>query len=566
MPDSAVLPHPPRISRAWIIIAWIVAGIAMSYVIERVPLTRTQEARVLVGAREMLGEPPERWLIPQANGEPRLRKPPLAYWLSAASYQVFGYGVTQGRVPAMLSAWLTLAFTYLIGKRLFEARSGLYAAGCLFGSWLFFKYALLAETDGLVMCQMTVAAYALIRANEDHSSSTRWLYLTAVMAALMALTKGPPAGYVVLMVIALDVIGGRLGRGRWRTSLAWRSIRSGAVLLAVAIALPWYLYALRHADGGQLTDDLSNSMRGGLGHSGYFWEYLPMLLIALAPWTIAWLVAGGRSLAVLAGRDRAASDTGARRSLLQLYCWGGGILLPLLLWGNKQIHYLLPLIPPMMITTGWLLRGAVTVMAQPSSKRGSLRGAVRWILIVMLILAAASIPLPLFVGPRDAPGASSTHLKAVAAMAFTAAMLVVFSVVLKKFRLVETTIIAFIAALVILVAGWLPALEAHTPRTIAAELRTRFPSGVFVFRSRASLPICAEMGQVIPVLDEFDLAIATDDELARAWLVCIDTTGDAAPLPDGYREVTSIQDGSNRITIWVIDGDAAEKASADVPH
>ena len=41
------------------------------------PVQRTQEARVLETAREMMYAPWRGWLIPKLNGQPRLEKPPL---------------------------------------------------------------------------------------------------------------------------------------------------------------------------------------------------------------------------------------------------------------------------------------------------------------------------------------------------------------------------------------------------------------------------------------------------------------------------------------------------------
>ena len=66
------------------------------------PVSSTQEARVLEAAREMVnGSTLEDWLIPHVNGNVRLQKPPLAYWLSAASFAVFGVSAGAGRVRSM---------------------------------------------------------------------------------------------------------------------------------------------------------------------------------------------------------------------------------------------------------------------------------------------------------------------------------------------------------------------------------------------------------------------------------------------------------------------------------
>jgi len=58
---------------------------------------RTQEARVLETAREMLDSTHWRqWMIPRLNGVLRMEKPPLAYWLTAA-----GFGLWRWRARAV---------------------------------------------------------------------------------------------------------------------------------------------------------------------------------------------------------------------------------------------------------------------------------------------------------------------------------------------------------------------------------------------------------------------------------------------------------------------------------
>src|SRR5215210_4540361 len=53
-------------------------------------VTRSQEARVLETAREMMHSGWRGWLIPRLNDTLRLEKPPLAYWLSAVAFYIGG--------------------------------------------------------------------------------------------------------------------------------------------------------------------------------------------------------------------------------------------------------------------------------------------------------------------------------------------------------------------------------------------------------------------------------------------------------------------------------------------
>ena len=60
------------------------------------PIYKIQEVRIAETAREMLASGD--WVVPRYNGELRLQKPPLPYWLTAASYRLAG--VRPAHAPA----------------------------------------------------------------------------------------------------------------------------------------------------------------------------------------------------------------------------------------------------------------------------------------------------------------------------------------------------------------------------------------------------------------------------------------------------------------------------------
>ena len=58
-----------------------------------------------------------------------LHKPPLALWLMAASLSLFGMSEFSLRLPSVILSALAIALTFAIGRRLFDTRVGLLAAG-----------------------------------------------------------------------------------------------------------------------------------------------------------------------------------------------------------------------------------------------------------------------------------------------------------------------------------------------------------------------------------------------------------------------------------------------------
>ena len=59
----------------------------------------------------------EDWTVPTLGGEPRLRKPPLYYWLLATSTHLFGSSPLALRIWGVLAGILLAIFTAILGKR-----------------------------------------------------------------------------------------------------------------------------------------------------------------------------------------------------------------------------------------------------------------------------------------------------------------------------------------------------------------------------------------------------------------------------------------------------------------
>src|SRR5947209_20225411 len=94
LPAERRSPRPPRA----MLLCWLIAGALLLAFVGGPEVTRTQEARVLETAREMLGGGWREWLVPHINGKVRLEKPPLAYWLAAGGFKWFGVSERAGRV------------------------------------------------------------------------------------------------------------------------------------------------------------------------------------------------------------------------------------------------------------------------------------------------------------------------------------------------------------------------------------------------------------------------------------------------------------------------------------
>src|SRR5262245_2496412 len=80
------------------------------------------------------------WLSLRLNGVRYLDKPPLLYWLLAASFSRFGADEWAARLVPALGAVAAAAATATLGARLLDPLGGVAAAGALLSSALFLVF------------------------------------------------------------------------------------------------------------------------------------------------------------------------------------------------------------------------------------------------------------------------------------------------------------------------------------------------------------------------------------------------------------------------------------------
>src|SRR5262245_62711211 len=106
------------------------------------------EANNAEAAREMRDA--DNWVVPTFNYALRVDKPALLYWLQIAAYQVFGVNEFAARLPSVFAATLAVLLTYELGRRCFNALTGLLGALILASAAMFCAAAHFANPDALL--------------------------------------------------------------------------------------------------------------------------------------------------------------------------------------------------------------------------------------------------------------------------------------------------------------------------------------------------------------------------------------------------------------------------------
>jgi len=234
------------------------------------------------------------WLVPHtAAGVPRFEKPPLAYWLVAASYLAFGTGVFTSRLPFLLAGCGTLWLTYRLTRRLTgKTEIALLAAAVLASHPQFFLCSIRSMPDALLVFFFTLSAYGFLRLILFEEFTTGAFWMAYGGAAGAALSKGLPGAGLVLFA---------WGFACWQKR-DWKAVKTiiHGLSLATAVVLVagWFAYIFWYRGAGALNaffvDEVTANIHGHwwspFSHIGLF---TLVLIFNFLPWSatvMEWLV------------------------------------------------------------------------------------------------------------------------------------------------------------------------------------------------------------------------------------------------------------------------------------
>src|ERR1700690_1240771 len=129
------------------------------------PLFNPDEGRYAEIAREMLAGGD--WVIPHLNGLAYIEKPPLQYWATALSLQLFGPTAFAARLYTALTAIGALLAVWWVARRLWSAGAAWRAAAVLASLSLYPVIGQLLSLDMSLTFFMTVALGAFLLAQSS---------------------------------------------------------------------------------------------------------------------------------------------------------------------------------------------------------------------------------------------------------------------------------------------------------------------------------------------------------------------------------------------------------------
>ncbi len=158
-------------------------------------------------------------------------KPPLGFWVQAASAKLFGFHGWSLLLPQVVAGVLSVALLYHLVRRSFGPVAGLLAALALAVTPITVATIRNNTVDGLLVLTLLLAAWAISRAGE--SGQLRWLLLGMALLGLGFNIKMLQAYLVLPAFYVVYVLGAPL---RWRARLAHLAL---ATLVLLGVSLSW---------------------------------------------------------------------------------------------------------------------------------------------------------------------------------------------------------------------------------------------------------------------------------------------------------------------------------------
>lgn len=212
-----------------------------------IPLTDPSEARYAMIAKDMAASndyvTPRIWI--EGKLLPFMGKPPLGFWLIAASVEIFGANEFAVRLPAFIASLLLLMIMFHTLKRYAGIYQAVTATLITATSAGFYILAGVVLVD-MWLCLFAIGAvfwyYAFIQ-EKDKKLKKHFSLLVFFFLACAFLTKGP----VGLVYFGLPVFFWTLLSNRWDTlkDHAWIT----GILLFLAMIIPWFIFAEKATPG-----------------------------------------------------------------------------------------------------------------------------------------------------------------------------------------------------------------------------------------------------------------------------------------------------------------------------
>jgi 4-amino-4-deoxy-L-arabinose transferase-like glycosyltransferase len=224
---------PTRMGLAWLL---VVAAVVWFGLLGYRDLADPDEGRGAEVAREIVATGD--WVTMRLNGIDYFAKPPLQFWATAVTFELFGQSNATARLSLALFAFAGVLWTGFVGRRLFGPEAGFNAGAVLLSSLLYAALGHVLTPNMSVTLFMTLGIGAFVLAQsrrEDSAHVRRWMVLGWAALALAVLSKGLMGVVLPGAVVFLYMLWQRDWGLLRHLEMGW------GLVVFLAVAVPWFV-------------------------------------------------------------------------------------------------------------------------------------------------------------------------------------------------------------------------------------------------------------------------------------------------------------------------------------
>ncbi|MGA2914916.1 MAG: glycosyltransferase family 39 protein [Sedimentisphaerales bacterium] len=320
---------------------WGISGKAME----------NHECFVSITAREMLQN--HDWVMPACNGQLRLEKTPLSYWLVASLGEITGkIGDFTARFPSALFAFLSaLAILYFV-KQWLALRVAIISVLVWATSFGYINYAHNARPEMALTFFVTLCFLAFYSAVIEQVRKKQIIYMLVfwISFGLAMLAKGPVPLPIVLIPLFFCVVIFR----QWK--ILPKLLPIAGVIIFLVIVLPWPLAVGYKVNWNLIVwkQNFFDRFFGDYAPGNYpFYLYILYTFAFIAPW-VAFV-----PVALISPFYK----IWEKKQKVMLFLWLCFVtdLIFLTISGGKRKHYMLPIMPTIAILIGIVLEDMIFI-------------------------------------------------------------------------------------------------------------------------------------------------------------------------------------------------------------
>ncbi len=416
------------------------------------------------------------WWLPVLDGEVRVEKPPLLYWLMMASFSTFDVTFWSARLPSLL---LGITFAYLVAT----LYADFFKRDRLLPFLITVSLLTIAVESRRAMLDLPVGVCTVGAIvswfRQQRNPRCYWWLITALAVSAGFYFKGPVAlWFTAAGIVALHFV---TGKPRQITPILGvgmiSSLLIGIWLVALSTSSPDWLSRLTVDSGDR-----------DLGWPD--WKSVRTVMTGLIVTSLPWL------FAALSARPTKAIEVNDRATLRGLWLWIALAIIPFLFIRTFE-RYLLPLSIPLVLLATYVLHGC------EASRRRQLLYAVVLTAIPILIVTALTVWL-----------STSVLTVILTTLIF---VLLLAAVILAWHRETIATTVSLITATAVVLAYLYPQLRVNRiPEIVLADFRDG--SGAH-YASPYPGTLSMALGRSVPIIERENRNALQSHALANGRLI-----------------------------------------------